>query len=475
MTQLLVVLDIHQTIATKAWNEDFSHCIWTLQTDMNQLWDWVRARRVSLLLWSGALRNTVAMFVEQCVPKDIRPLLLGAWGYEDALVDTEHPNEHRGKNWAVIKDLALVWNAFPGFGVGNTLIIDDTPNKVRRNPECAYIVSPGDDITKVIEARLQQSVIAPHAANTCATPMMSAEWYALCEKIALGHVHEEHQYLHLIREIIDTGLERGDRTGVGTLSKFGVQMRWSLRGSTLPVFTTKRVFLRGAVEELLWFMSGCTDAKVLQQKNIRIWDANASREFLDARGLQYYDEGDLGPVYGFQWRHSGASYESAKTSYSGKGIDQLQNIIDAIRQDPWSRRILLCSWNPSDIPKMALPPCHILAQFYVHDGKLSCQMYQRSADVGLGLPFNVVSYSLLTHILAQLTGLEAYEFIHTIGDAHVYKSHVEPLTTQLNQTPKPFPTVHFQDGMVSLDDVTKENISVQGYTPGKAISMAMAV
>jgi len=194
--------------------------------------------------------------------------------------------------------------------------------------------------------------------------------------------HAEEQYLSLIREILDQGVARGDRTGTGTLSVFGRSMRFDLRGGLFPLLTTKRVFWRGVVEELLWFVRGSTDANELSAKGIRIWDGNGSRAFLDAAGLKHRAVGDLGPVYGFQWRHFGAAYSTAAADYRGKGVDQLADVIDQIRNNPQSRRIVLTAWNPSALSEMALPPCHMFAQFYVARGELSCQMYQRSADMG---------------------------------------------------------------------------------------------
>jgi thymidylate synthase len=215
---------------------------------------------------------------------------------------------------------------------------------------------------------------------------------------------EERQYLDLIRNILDHGRTKGNRTGVGTRSVFGAQMRFSLRNS-FPLLTTKRVFWRGVVEELLWFIRGSTNARELSDKNVKIWDANGSRQFLDSLGLEDREEGDLGPVYGFQWRHFGAKYEDMHKDYTGLGVDQLAEVIRKIKTYPDDRRIIMSSWNPTDLPLMALPPCHTLCQFYVSDGELSCQMYQRSADMGLGVPFNIASYSLLTCMIAHVCDL----------------------------------------------------------------------
>lgn len=222
--------------------------------------------------------------------------------------------------------------------------------------------------------------------------------------------HEEHQYLDLIREIIEKGTRKGDRTGVGTLSVFGRTMRFSLKDDTMPLLTTKKTFWRGLAEELLWFISGDTSAKTLQDKNIHIWDGNGSRESLDKLGLFHREVGDLGPVYGFQWRHFGAEYGTCHDDYTGKGVDQLAELINTIKTNPNDRRMIVSAWNPAALKYMALPPCHMFAQFYVNDGYLSCQMYQRSADMGLGVPFNVSS--LLFHL--SKISLRAFSLcIHT--------------------------------------------------------------
>lgn len=289
------------------------------------------------------------------------------------------------------------------------------------------------------------------------------------------HNEDEMQYLELTRQIIATGNKRLDRTGVGTLSIFGAQMRYNLRNNSLPLLTTKRVFFRGVAEELLWFIRGSTNAKDLQQKNIRIWDGNSTREFLDSAGFTNREEGDLGPVYGFQWRHFGAKYKTCHDDYAGEGIDQLAEVIKRIKTNPTDRRIIMSAWNPVDIPQMALPPCHCLAQFFVANGELSCQLYQRSADMGLGVPFNIASYALLTHMIAHVTGLKAGDFVHTTGDTHVYLNHVEPLQEQLIRTPKPFPTLHFKRTVRSIDEFQFEDFEVRGYDPYPTIKMQMAV
>ncbi|CAH0473474.1 unnamed protein product [Peronospora belbahrii] len=264
--------------------------------------------------------------------------------------------------------------------------------------------------------------------------------------------HEEMQYLNLIRTILTQGAKRDDRTGTGTLSVFGAQMRFSLRSNVFPLLTTKRVFWRGVAEELLWFISGNTNAHALQQKDIHIWDGNGSREYLDSRGLQSREVGDLGPVYGFQWRHFGAKYTDMHADYTGQGVDQLAEVIHKLRTNPSDRRIVLSAWNPADLNEMALPVPHVLP---ILRGKC---------------------YALLTRLVAQVVGLKPGEFIHVIGDAHIYLNHEEPLIKQLTRTPRPFPTLHVNpEKIASIDDFTFEDFEVRNYHPHGAIKMTMSV
>ncbi|GJJ06456.1 Membrane protein tms1 [Clathrus columnatus] len=296
--------------------------------------------------------------------------------------------------------------------------------------------------------------------------------------------HEEVQYLDLVRNILDKGAPRPDRTGTGTISLFAPpSFRFSLADSTLPLLTTKRVFLRGIVEELLWFVKGATDSTLLSSKGVKIWDGNGSREFLDKRGLTHRREGDLGPIYGFQWRHFGAKYENCDKDYTGEGVDQLKEVIRKIREDPTDRRIIMSAWNPADLPSMALPPCHMFCQFYVHlpppsdptsKPKLSCLMYQRSADLGLGIPFNIASYALLTHMIAKVTDTDAHELIIQLGDAHVYKDHVQALEIQLERKPRPFPKLRWARDVTDIDQFEPSDIIVEGYNPYPTIPMKMS-
>ena len=239
-------------------------------------------------------------------------------------------------------------------------------------------------------------------------------------------------------------------------------MRFSLSDGTIPLLTTKQLAWRTCFRELMWFISGNTDNRKLQAQNVHIWDANASREFLDKRGLINRKEGDLGPIYSHQWRHFGAEYIDCETDYSGEGVDQLATLISNLK-DPAqrdSRRLILCSWNVAQIEQMALPPCHCMAQFHVSGcgKKLSCSLYQRSGDVGLGVPFNIASYSFLTHILANHCGLEAHEFILFLGDAHIYAEHLTILTEQSSRKPLPFPKIRFTCNHIRIEDYNENDV-----------------
>lgn len=287
--------------------------------------------------------------------------------------------------------------------------------------------------------------------------------------------HEEQQYLDLIKRIFSNGSKETSRNG-NVISTFGNMMRFSLKDGNLPLLTTKKVAWKTCFKELFWFIKGSTNNQELKDKNVHIWDANASREFLDSRNLTY-EEDDLGPVYGHQWRHFNAPYENCHNDYSGKGVDQLQNIIDMLK-DPTqrsSRRMVISAWNPCQIDQMALPPCHILFQFYVRENKyLSCSMYQRSGDVGLGVPFNIASYSLLTHIIAKHCGLVADEFVYFLGNAHIYEEHIEPLKEQVERLPYGFPQIKINKVHDSIEEYTLDDITwISEYTFHQPIKMNM--
>ncbi|MBS9784175.1 thymidylate synthase [Candidatus Gracilibacteria bacterium] len=312
-------------------------------------------------------------------------------------------------------------------------------------------------------------------------------------------MNQEQQYLDLLQKILDEGNDRMDRTGVGTRSIFGHQMRFDL-SKGFPLLTTKKVFIRGIIHELIWFLSGDTNIRYLVQNNVKIWNEWAFSKYLKKKNLdekypRYSDEwhkkleefveqikddeafakewGDLGPVYGKQWR----AWETQR----GNSIDQIQNVIDTLRNSPYSRRNLVSGWNVGEIedlikdPDTAPPPCHTLFQFYVADNKLSCQLYQRSADVFLGVPFNIASYALLTMMMAHVTGLEAGEFIHTFGDVHIYNNHFDQVKEQLSRTPKPLPTMKILKETDDIFSLTYEDFKLENYDPHPAIKAPIAV
>ena len=258
------------------------------------------------------------------------------------------------------------------------------------------------------------------------------------------------QYLDLLADIKDTGVDRKDRTGDGTRAVFGRQMRFDL-SQGFPLMTTKKVYWKGVAYELFWFLKGDTNIKYLQDHNVHIWDQWAD------------SEGNLGPVYGAQWRN-----------YGGQ-VDQISQVVDSIKHNPDSRRHIVCAWNPIALPQMALPPCHCLFQFFVAEGKLSCQLYQRSCDVFLGLPFNIASYSLLTHMIASVAGLEVGEFVWTGGDTHIYHNHFEQIETQLARTPRPLPQLKIKNPKESIFDYDFEDFEIVGYDPYPTIKAPIAV
>jgi thymidylate synthase len=299
-------------------------------------------------------------------------------------------------------------------------------------------------------------------------------------------MHEEYQYLNLIRDIIEKGTWEEGRNGK-TKSIFGNMMRFSLQNGQIPILTTKKTAWKTCLKELLWFIRGETDNKILQDQNVHIWDGNTTREFLDSRGLQHYREGLIGPGYGFQWRHYNATYdvENGGVKNEGvknegvdanQGIDQLQQIIDALK-DPnqrTSRRLVMTAWNPLQLNEMALPPCHILCQFNVHDGnKLSCSLYQRSCDTPLGSPINIASYSFLTHLIAKHCGLEAYEFVYFMGNCHIYEDHVDQMKIQIERIPFEFPKIEIENKRDNINDYEINDFVLKEYQSHESIKMKM--
>ena len=262
------------------------------------------------------------------------------------------------------------------------------------------------------------------------------------------------QYLDLLSHVLKQGTRKEDRTGTGTISTFGYQMRFNLEDG-FPLMTTKKLHLKSILHELLWFLEGNTNTRYLNERGVRIWD-----EWAD-------ENGELGPIYGYQWRSWPAT--------DGSGIDQIARVVDSIRENPDSRRHIVSAWNVGALDEMALPPCHILFQFYVAGGKLSCQLYQRSADIFLGVPFNIASYSFLLMMMAQVTGLKPGEFIHTLGDAHIYLNHLEQVNLQLTREPRPLPTVRLNPGIRSLSEFRYEDFTLENYDPHPHIKGAISV
>lgn len=286
---------------------------------------------------------------------------------------------------------------------------------------------------------------------------------------------EEQQYLNLIKNILENGTWENGRNGK-TKAIFGNMMRFSLKDGKIPILTTKKTAWKTCLRELLWFIRGKTNNKLLTEQGVHIWDGNSSREFLDSRGLQDYAIDELGPVYGHQWRHFNAKWQGDSHDYSGEGVDQLQYIIDQLKncETRTNRRLVLSAWNPCQLDEMALPPCHILCQFNVHDGnKLSCMMLQRSCDFFLGIPFNITSYSMLTHLIAKHCGLEAYEFVHFMGNCHLYENSIDAAQLQITREPFPFPSISIKEVRENIDDYQVDDFILENYQSHEAIKVAM--
>lgn len=296
-------------------------------------------------------------------------------------------------------------------------------------------------------------------------------------------IHEEFKYLNMIKDIVDTGNERPDRTTIGTRSLFGKQVEFDISKS-LPLLTTKFVGYKSILKELLFFMQGKTDSKILEKQGVNIWKDNTTRKFLDNRGLTNYEVGEMGPMYGYNWRYFGYPYEGSASDYNGKGYDQLTNLIKDLKNDPFSRRHLMTTFDPSTVEKSVLAPCHGLTiQFYVEiekntqDKLLSCHMYQRSVDTFLGFPYNIASYAMFTYILAKMCDMKPYKLVISTGDTHIYNNHVEQVKTQLSRKPFPFPRLELNDSIKNknIEDIDVEDFNLVGYLYHPSIKAPMAI
>ena len=297
----------------------------------------------------------------------------------------------------------------------------------------------------------------------------------LNNKLINGFHHDENQYLNLIDDIIKFGEPINSRNGK-VKSIYGSVMHFNLLNNVMPILTTKKLAWKTCLKELFWFINGSTDNKLLKQNNVKIWNENGSREFLDSRKLFNNKEDDLGPIYGHQWRFFNANYANCNTDYTNQGVDQLQYIIDNLKDNDnkYSRRLLMSAWNPCQLDEMALPPCHVLAQFNVSkDDKLSCSLYQRSGDIGLGVPFNIASYSFLTHIIAKHCNLEASEFIYYLGNCHIYDDHLDVLKQQLYNKPELFPTIKITDKKDNIEKYNLQDVEIHNYVFNKKLNLKM--
>jgi thymidylate synthase len=288
-------------------------------------------------------------------------------------------------------------------------------------------------------------------------------------------LHDENQYLKLVSDVLTEGVMEDGRNGK-VLTVFGSAMHFSLKDNTIPLLTTKKLAWKTCLRELLWFIRGQTSNEILKKQNVHIWDGNASREFLDSRGLTNLKENDLGPIYGHQWRHFNAKYSDCNTDYTGQGFDQLDYIIKCLKdtKERNSRRLVMSAWNPCQLDEMALPPCHILCQFNVNDGnKLSCSLYQRSCDLGLGVGFNIASYSFLTHLIAHHCNLEVLDFYYYLGNCHIYEQHIEPLREQIIREPYKFPKIVIKNKYEDIISYNVDDFEILDYEFHPLIKMEM--
>ena len=383
----------------------------------------------------------------------------------------KHSNSYRGYENVYVIGGAQMFKLFPEpHKIFITHVIPDSLDNLKSGD--VVFVDPPDNHYKLIGYSLMYNYTTKDGNN-------SGQFRHLIYRRGVSDYNINHTYSSLCHNIIERGMEKDDRTGVGTLSIFGQNLRIDLQKG-FPLLTTKYIPWKHVIEELLWFIRGDTDSKLLEEKGVKIWKDNTTREFLDSRGLNYR-QGVLGKGYGWQWRFFGAQYNEifADTSRAmpNDGFDQLEYVVNEIKTNPDSRRILMCYWNPCDLDKVALPPCHFACQFYVRHGQLDCMFSMRSTDVALGLPFNIASYAALTMIIAKKCGLEPGHLIYSGGDVHLYKNHVESINLQLHRYARPLPTLVLDNSIVQKDlrQITIDDFTLIGYFPHPTIKMQMAV
>ena len=369
----------------------------------------------------------------------------------------------------MIRNFARI-NSIPHYRVEFPSDDKDTTSKTDSNQNVTNTTEPTSQIP-VLPQVPNTPTIVPVVPTSTVLPAL----VPMPTSTSFINPHDEYQYLNLIYEIMQQNQKHTSRNG-DTISVFGAAMVFSLDQGIIPILTTKQMAWKSCLKELLWFIQGKTDNRLLQSAGVHIWDGNASRDFLDSRGLTQNAEGDLGPIYGHQWRHFNAKYENHETDYTGQGVDQLEYIIKCLK-DPverFSRRLVMSAWNPCQLDEMALPPCHVLCQFNVNkNNRLSCALYQRSGDVGLGVPFNIASYSFLTHLLAKHCGLVPDEFVYYLGNTHIYDDHINALKPQLLRRPFPFPRVEISVLRENINDYKFDDFKILNYQSYDPIQMKM--
>lgn len=470
---------------------------WRLKADLQRFKELTIGVNSPLSNSSKSRMNVVIMGRKtyESLPQSVRPLssrinIVLTSKYEE--LNEENKKCAKYNNLVYVKNYENLYNWMQSneshindiFVIGGGQIYND----FLYNEECCqYFTTATLYITKInekYECNAKFPRIPPNYTVTNCSDIMSEyndktektlKYYYMSYNLSDDYYHDELNYLNTLKNVISNAKERHDRTGEGTISHFGCHARYDLSRS-FPLLTTKRVYWKGIVEELLWFLKGDTNAQHLIDKNVHIWDLNTTREFLDNAGLSHLKERDGGPIYGFNFRHFGANYVDCDTNYEGQGVDQVKEVLRMIKEEPHSRRIIINLWNPSDLKKVCLPACHTLYQFYVDGDNLSCSLYQRSGDLGLGVPFNIASASLMTHIFAHLSGKKAYELVHTIGDAHIYKNHITAIEEQLKRTPTPFPILKIRErDQKEVEDYVYDDFIIMGYEPLPTIKMDMAV